>query len=160
ARPTKSRCLYSQMIGRATRPIAGLVDNFPTSERRKAAIAASIKPNCLVIDFAGNSGRHKLITTADILGGKVSDEAISRAVFKIKQKGQAVNMAEALDEEERKLQREIEARKQREAARKAHLVGKAYYSTKMISPFDVLQMQPVRERGWDKGKSLSEKQAN
>ena len=41
-----------------------------TAEARKAAIAASAKPSCLVVDFVGNAGKHKLVTSADILGGK------------------------------------------------------------------------------------------
>lgn len=50
ARMTKSRALYSQQIGRGTRVHPG-------------------KDNLLVLDInAGNLGRHKLITAADILG--------------------------------------------------------------------------------------------
>lgn len=159
ARPTKSRCLYSQMIGRSTRPLPGIVDLYDTPEERRAGIASSAKPSALVIDFVGNAGRHKLMTTADILGGKVSDEAIERAVAKAKSKGQAVNMADAINEEERLVQKEIEERRQREAARKARIVGKAQFSTRYINPFDVFQMEPARARGWDSGRSLSEKQS-
>src|SRR5438445_12462575 len=43
ARPTKSRSLYTQMVGRSTRPIPGLVDLFPIAEERKSAIMASAK---------------------------------------------------------------------------------------------------------------------
>ena len=50
-RPTKSRSLYSQMVGRSTRPLPGVVDGPETAEARKAAIAASAKPSCLVVDF-------------------------------------------------------------------------------------------------------------
>ncbi|MFN2512517.1 MAG: DEAD/DEAH box helicase [Pyrinomonadaceae bacterium] len=160
ARPTKSRCLYSQMVGRATRPLPGQVDGLETPEERRASIAASIKPTMLVIDFVGNSGRHKLITTADILGGKVSDEAIARAVAKAKQKGTALNMAEAVQAEERIIREEVEAQKRREAARRAKVVGMASFSSRSIDPFNAFHLEPVRERGWDKNKSLSEKQAN
>ncbi|MEK6280288.1 MAG: DEAD/DEAH box helicase [Acidobacteriota bacterium] len=159
ARPTKSRCLYSQMAGRATRPIPGIVDGLDTNEQRRGAIAASVKPTMLVIDFVGNSGRHKLITTADILGGKVSEQAIERAVAKAKAKGTALNMAEALQSEENNLRQEIEAQKKREAARRAAVVAKASYSSRHIDPFNALQLKPARERGWDKNKTLSEKQA-
>ncbi len=159
ARPTKSRCLYSQMIGRATRPLPGLVDGLETGEQRRAAIELSEKPSMLVIDFVGNSGRHKLITTADILGGKVSEQAIERAVEKAKRQGTALNMADAVQAEERKIRNEIEEQKRREAARRAKVVGKASYSARTINPFDAFHLEPVRERGWDKNKSLSEKQA-
>lgn len=158
ARPTKSRALYSQMVGRSTRPLPGLVDPLPSAEERKAAIAASTKPSCLVIDFVGNSGRHKLMSSADILGGNVSDGAIERAIRKAKEEGKAVRMDELLEKSEEEIRAEIEEAKRQEEARKARLVGKARYSTHAINPFDVLQLQPVRERGWDTGKQLSEKQ--
>lgn len=158
ARPTKSRCLYSQMVGRATRPLPGIVDRYDTAEERRFAMANSVKPNCLVIDFVGNSGRHKLMTTADILGGRASDEAVERAIAKAKAKGKAVNMADAVEAEERILQEEIEERKKREAARKARIVAKAQFSTRHINPFDVFQLEPARSKGWDNGKSLTEKQ--
>ena len=45
-----------------------------------------------------------------------------------------------------------------EAARKARLVGRATYRTVAISPFDIFEITPARERGWDSGKQLSEKQ--
>ncbi len=158
ARPTKSRSLYSQMVGRSTRPLPGLVDVFETSEERKAAIAQSRKPSCCVIDFVGNSGRHKLMTSADILGGNVSDEAVARAVKKAKEEGKAVRMADLLEKSEEEIRAEIEEAKRLEAARKARLVAKATYTTSRVNPFDVLQLQPIRERGWDNGKKLSEKQ--
>jgi len=158
ARPTKSRALYSQMVGRSTRPLPGLVDPLPTADERKTAIAFSSKPSCLVIDFVGNSGRHKLMSSADILGGNVSDAAIDRALRKAKEEGKPVRMDELLNRSEEEIRAEIEEAKRQEEARKARLVGKARYTTHAVNPFDVLQLQPVRERGWDTGKQLSEKQ--
>lgn len=159
ARPTKSRSLYAQQCGRATRPLPGVVDGPPTSDLRKAAIAASKKPSCLIVDFVGNSGRHKLMTSADILGGKVSDDAIARAIIKAKKANTAVRMSDLLDESEEEIRLEAEARRQAEEARKARLVAKVSYSAKSINPFDVLQIAPVKERGWDSGRVLSEKQS-
>jgi superfamily II DNA or RNA helicase len=156
-RPTKSRSLYSQMVGRATRPLPGVVDGPETPEERRTAIATSAKPSCLVVDFVGNSGRHKLVTSADILGGKVSDEAIERAIAKAKKTGKPMRMTEALDEEEEKLRKEREQRRLAEEARRARLTVKAKYSVQQVDPFDVLQLQPVKSRGWDAGKILSEK---
>ncbi|MHB1525033.1 MAG: DEAD/DEAH box helicase [Candidatus Dormibacteria bacterium] len=47
ARPTKSRQLYLQMVGRGTRPYPG-------------------KPDCLILDLVGVSHRHKLLTAATL----------------------------------------------------------------------------------------------
>ena len=153
-RPTKSRSLYAQMVGRATRPLPGLVDGVETAEARRAAIAGSGKPACLVVDFVGNSGRHKLMTSADILGGNVSDEACERALEKARESPGPVDMAEALEEQ----QRAIEIERVRESARRAGLKAKASWASRSVSPFDVFDLSPVKARGWNSGKSLSEKQ--
>ena len=164
ARPTKSRSLYAQMAGRSTRPLAGLVDQLDDKDARKAAILASAKPSCLIVDFVGNSGRHKLVSSADILGGKVSDEAIAKAVEIAKKKGGAVRITETLDECQEALRKQEEerlaaaSRRQEEEARKHKLVAKVKYSTKTVNPFDLFQIAPAKERGWDQGKVLTEKQ--
>lgn len=44
ARPTKSESLYRQMIGRGTRPLPGLVDQYDTAAERREAIHNSVKP--------------------------------------------------------------------------------------------------------------------
>lgn len=155
-RPTKSRSLYSQMVGRSTRPLSGIVDGPETPEARRLAIAESSKPNCLVVDFVGNSGKHKLVTSADILGGKVSDEAIERAIKKAKATGKPTRMSEALAEQEELIKQEREDKRLQEEARRARLTAKAKYSVQSIDPFDVLEIQPVKDRGWDDGKSLKE----
>lgn len=54
-RPTKSTPLWVQMLGRGTRPYFAPGFNLNTIEGRLAAIAASHKPNCLVLDFAKNT---------------------------------------------------------------------------------------------------------
>jgi superfamily II DNA or RNA helicase len=55
ARPTQSRALYSQMIGRGTR-------------------LAPAKDDLLVLDFRGNAGKHKLVTPADVLADRMGAE--------------------------------------------------------------------------------------
>jgi superfamily II DNA or RNA helicase len=152
ARPTKSRALYAQMAGRGTRPLPGLVDAHEAADARRAAIAASAKPACEVIDFVGNSGRHKLITTADILGGNYTDAVVDRARKAAETAdGAAVDMAELLADAETDLAEE------RERARRAALRVKARYTSQVVDPFDILHIEPWRERGWDTGRQPSEK---
>lgn len=155
ARPTKSRALYAQMIGRATRPLPGIVDGPETAEERCAAIAASPKPCCLVVDFVGNAGRHKLMTSADILGGKVSDEVVEAATLHARKTGKPCRMDELIESEEKRI---TEERKAAEEARRARLVVGAKWTTQTISPFDAFGLHPVKSRGWDVDKSLTEKQ--
>jgi len=156
-RPTKSRSLYSQMVGRSTRPLPGVVDGPETAEARLAAIAASAKPSCLVVDFVGNAGRHKLITSADILGGEVSEEAMELAMARTLKAGGPVNMTEALAEAEQDLKQREQARLA-EAARRAQLVATARFTTQSVDPFDVLSLGPVKSRGRDDQRQLTEKQ--
>lgn len=56
-RATVSPGLWVQMLGRGTRPVYADGYNLETTEGRIAAIAASTKQNCLVMDFAGNTRR-------------------------------------------------------------------------------------------------------
>lgn len=158
ARPTESRSLYAQMAGRALRPLSGLVDQFPTPEERRAAIAASSKPHALLIDFSGNSGKHKLMSSLDILGGKVSDEIMTRAQGLIAKVKGSANPVEVLAEAEEQLRQEREARRLADEARRARLVAKAKFSTTKINPFDAFELTPAKSRGWDMDKVLSEKQ--
>ena len=119
ARPTKSRSLYCQCIGRGTRTLEGLIDGMTEPAQRLNAIANSSKTHLLVMDFVGNSGRHKLITAADVLGGKHSDEAKRRAELRAKKENQPVRIMELLAEEEEKMRLEAEQRRLQEEARKA-----------------------------------------
>lgn len=54
-RPTKSPGLWCQILGRGTRPSYHPGMPLNTAEQRLAAIAASHKPDCLVLDFTPNS---------------------------------------------------------------------------------------------------------
>ncbi len=164
ARPTKSRALYAQAIGRGTRPLEGIVDGLPTAEARRATIATSAKPNVLVLDFVGNSGRHKLVSAADILGGNYPDDVVTRTVVDMQRWGGAFNVQEALrktDEEQKRLSKQAmmeAAAKQREAEARAArqrtpvMANGATYSSVKINPFDVLDTAPGREPGWHKGR--------
>lgn len=158
ARPTKSRSLYAQMAGRSTRPLPGLVDGLATPEARKAAIANSAKSACLIVDFVGNSGRHKLMTSADILGGKVSEEALAVAVERAKKSGKAVRMADELDLAQGEIDKQREQRKQEAEARRKRLTAKVDFSATNINPFDEFDIVPNKVRGWDTRRTLSEPQ--
>ena len=150
ARPTKSRALYAQMAGRGTRPLPGLVDGLETAAERRAAILASPKPACEILDFVGNSGRHHLVTTIDLLGGRLSDAVQARARKKIAEAGGAgVNTLDALSAAERELAEE--ERRQRYADVRA----KAAYSAHEVSAFYVFGLTPRQELGWEVGKPLT-----
>lgn len=52
-RPTRSPVLYVQTIGRGVRPVYAGGFDLNTQQGRLDAIAASIKPDCMVLDFGG-----------------------------------------------------------------------------------------------------------
>src|SRR4029079_8138707 len=56
-RPTMSVVLWVQMLGRGTRPVFPPGYDSETLEQRMAAIMASGKFDCLVLDYAGNTRR-------------------------------------------------------------------------------------------------------
>lgn len=86
-RPTLSRQLYAQMIGRGGRVLPGVADMSPgrdESSFRRAAISASRKPDCMIVDCVGNSTRHSLISPVDALGGNFDPEVVALAKKKAK----------------------------------------------------------------------------
>lgn len=151
-RPTKSRSLYAQMIGRGTRPLPGTVDGYALPHERRHAIKTSEKPHVEILDFVGNSGRHKLVNTADILGGKYSDEVVERAKEKAEESDEAIDMTDALEEAAAEIKEENKARL------RAAVIAKAKYTVHNVDPFDVFDLMPEREREWNKGRAPSPKQ--
>lgn len=157
---TKSRSLYAQMCGRAMRPadsIAHDLNDHDNPEARRALIEASSKPMCEIIDFFGVSGRHKLVTSADILGGNVSERVRELATIRART-GAPIRMDQALEQAAVEEAEEKRIEEERAAARRARLTAKARFTTRTVNPFDVLQVAPAPDRGWDRGKHLSEKQ--
>lgn len=158
ARPTESLVVYTQQIGRATRSLPGVIDGIEKADERKAAIAASPKPFCLVVDFVGNSGKHKLITTADVLGGEASEDVIERAKRKAQDSARPENISDLLQKSIEEIEAEKLAKKREEEARRARLVAKSQYATVSVSPFEAVGLTPRRTRGWEQNKELSEGQ--
>lgn len=134
-RPTKSRLLYTQAIGRGTRPLPGVVDAHDTAEARRAAIAASAKPYALVYDFVGNSGRHKLISTADVLGGRVCDEIVERAKRIVTESGRDMDMSKAIERAQAQKREEEERQRRADAAAREHVRARLNYKFQDVDPF-------------------------
>lgn len=157
-KPTKSRALCAQMIGRSLRPLEGTVDGPFPKLIRKYRIRQSAKPCATILDFYGITGKHKLITPADILGGNFSEETIREVNLLARKSGKPVRVSELLDEEEEKQKKQREEKRLAEEARKARLVAKADYKKRAVDPFNLLDIKPVVSRGWDKGKEFTEGQ--
>lgn len=127
ARPTKSKSLYTQIIGRGTRVLGGEhLGRYATAEERRAFIAGNGKPFCTVLDFVGSSAELGIVTSIDVLAGDaaLADIAAARSAThksdrivdpeeEIK-KAKASREKAAADEEERKRKAEEKRRQARE----------------------------------------------
>ena len=152
ARPTKSRCLYAQIVGRGTRPLAGVVDGIAEATGRRIAIQASEKQALTVLDFVGNSGRHKLMHTGDLLGGDFSEDIVAAATRAVQSKNSKGERADMLAE-----LRAAEQRKREEAHKRAHVTAQAKFRSVSIDPFAAWDLLPKREPGWHKGRKPTPK---
>jgi superfamily II DNA or RNA helicase len=159
ARPTKSRALYAQMVGRGTRPLPGLVDGIEDADGRRQAIDESPKRHLEVIDFEGNSGRHKLVCVADILGGEYEDEIVEKAAKAVRESGASKSMLDELAKAKQEREERLERERAEYAARRAKLTAKAEYSTETIDPFAALDIRRPFVRGWDRINPATDKQA-
>ena len=146
ARPTKQQGLYVQMVGRGTRPLCPDVYKLETPELRQEAIGNSIKSAMVVLDFVGNSGKHKLVSTADVLAGDMPPALVAEVIEEMKESGEAEDIREAVwkkkqkKDEEEKRQAEERERRRKEAqlaaeAKRERLRAEAEYRAKTIDPF-------------------------
>ena len=140
---TKVRAKYVQCVGRATRPL-----NPPslmmTPEERREIIASSDKPHCLVIDFKGNSGRHKLIGMTDVLAGDALPAVVEGANQLIVDSEdmdpvEALKIAEAQEE----AAKAAAEQKEREKLQRARIRLKSNFTQRDIDPFSRFDLTPT-----------------
>ena len=83
ARPTRSRSFWLQCVGRATRPLPGVVDGegLLTPADRIAAIQRSDKPHFKIVDCTAGTLDHTVITSVDMFCTS-PDEEVKEAVRK------------------------------------------------------------------------------
>lgn len=131
ARPTGSRALLAQMIGRGTRLAEG-------------------KERCLVLDFVPQrKAKIRLKAPADVLGGDMLDPAVAEYLAELEGNGMTLDEQLALAEQmaEADRQRELEEQKRRRLQRREYLkkVGIAYAAH--VIPLDQLlgEVCPLEE---------------
>lgn len=115
-RPTKSRPLSEQMRGRGCRPLRGTLDGLEDAAARRAAIAASVKPDCMVIDLVGATGLGECAGTLEIYADGKPDEVVERARQKLLD-GET-DVAKAVEDAERDIEAEREEQRRQAEERR------------------------------------------
>lgn len=77
-RPTRSRVMALQIWGRVMRPLPGTVHGLATAEERLAAIAASGKDHCRVIDITDSLNDHSIVTAVDMFAKEDTPDDVRR----------------------------------------------------------------------------------
>lgn len=116
-RPTKSRGLYTQMVGRGFRLAPG-------------------KTDLLVLDFVGVSNQHRLVSVADILDGSLDPAAVDR-VRRITEASPEIPVHEAI----------AQAEQEALAERRAALRSRSSWRSVQVSPFEALGIDARPGRG-------------
>jgi len=172
-RPTKSRPLAEQIKGRGCRPLRGCVDSKMSREERLAAIAASAKPSCLIVDLVGVTGMADCASTAHCLGEGLPDEVIERANANATKKDGPCDMGEELrrarteiaDEERERRWAEREAKEtaeRAEAERRAKIQSEVRYTAVSVQQGTGMRIHHGKRQGprmcfgKHKGKPFSE----
>lgn len=137
-RPTKSRSLYTQIVGRGTRTLPGVIDGLDLAAERRRAIAGSAKPSMLVLDFCGNAGRHKLVHAGDVLGGD-EESTIDRLHAISDWQKQGEKRARAGDIEERDVMADIEKAEREIVERREEQKRKAL---RAVAKFTIAEEDP------------------
>lgn len=127
ARPTKSRALWSQMIGRGTRPAEG-------------------KADCLVLNLRPDANEHSLVSPLDLFDGLDLPDDIAAETRAAVERGEPM-LATIQAAEERARERE---ERELAAQRKSHLVAEARYRATQVDPWEELGIDsptPRDQRG-------------
>jgi superfamily II DNA or RNA helicase len=74
--PTRSAGMFRQKVGRIGRLLAGTIDGITDKSERKARIAASAKPDALILDFLWQVERFGLMGPADLIAAN-GDEKLA-----------------------------------------------------------------------------------
>jgi superfamily II DNA or RNA helicase len=89
ARPTKSTTLYTQITGRALRPVEDIANQLSSTESalmRRELIEKSVKPAALIIDFVDQAQRHQLVTLPSLYGLPPQIDAQGRMTAQVAEK--------------------------------------------------------------------------
>lgn len=125
ARPTRSKSLYMQMIGRGTRTYAG-------------------KSDCLIIDFTDNCENHSIISVFDIYDTGDIEDSVKQEAARLSSESSSAKVEEVL----------IKAKIIAEQRERAKAKDRVNYTVREVDPFSLLGVysrpsmmdEPITER--------------
>ena len=139
-RPTQSAGLFRQMVGRILRVLPGVVDGLATAEERRAAIAASAKPDAWILDMLWQTEKFKLAGPASLIAVNEEEaEELARRTRRIRTPEDLAEVRAALQaEREDKLRRLLD-----EAARRKSLFMDARLVGVLLHSDSIMEFEPT-----------------
>ncbi len=137
ARPTKSATLYTQILGRGTRPLPGLVDNVDDPAERRRRIAQSDKPCLNIVDLIPSNARVKPITSYQILCDVADYALVAKIVDEIEPTSLTGKNRDEVDDVIAQIEQLREQQKAREEIGRASIICHVNYRIKTTDPFNI-----------------------
>lgn len=140
AHMTKSWTRYMQRAGRATRPLDGLLNGMEDAiaEERLAKIAASAKPDALILDLVGVCGKHEVCTVPVMLDLPADLDLQGHSLTEAKKMIERVETAEEMKEVLGKIPKNFEELKivmdDLELTRSSHAKSRDKWAVRTESP--------------------------
>lgn len=143
--PTRSAGLFRQKVGRIGRILPGVIDGIETKEERIAAIAASEKPDALILDLLWQTEKFNLQGPSDLIASNETErDAIRR---ELAGRSEATDLqgvtAEVQEAHEQRLKAALEA----SAKRRSQFNDAINLVAAMLHERKVTNYEPVM--GWE-----------
>lgn len=139
-RPTKSATLYQQIIGRGTRVLPGVIDGLESPEARRIAIAASAKPDCLVLDCLWQYEKMGIQRPANLFA---ESEEQAEEVSSLLESGEEMDLIDAGESVVFKREQRLRERLLACAKRKGRYFDAAVYAAAIQAGEALLSFEPV-----------------
>jgi hypothetical protein len=117
---------------------AEVFDIINAGPRHRFTANGLLVANCEIMDFVGNSGRHKLVSLVDVLGGRFPDAIRDKVVKKAKKTGRVTDIEEEMEKAQAEAKILEERARQRERERHEKIVSQVKYTVTEVDPFEVL----------------------
>lgn len=156
ARPTQSRALFSQMVGRGTRPldVDRSLNAIPDADARRAWIGTSPKPDMLVVNCAPETGALSLVGPVDVLAGDMTEpEKAKRAREEAEDEGEEYDVEKVLANAEAQIER---ARRLQEAMA-AKVKPSGVVQSRTLDLFARFGVEPEKAGKWISGDATRER---